>query len=591
MAEIVVAVTEEGGVNETAEESNSAFGPEKDQVICFSKKTATQRQFFGQKDKVVPEKRPNLVINGLVIKPSAAVKLVGIWLDENLTFKVHRAAMVAKGNEWVATFRRLAQVSKGVALKYIRRLYLSICLPRIFYGAEVALAPVGQRVRGANRRHDGRAVVRKLTSIQLRAAQLITGGISSSPGDIMCAHANLLPIHLAIDKLLQKAALRYATLPATHPLHKAVENAGRRHVQRHPHPLHFLMNAYKDVKQNLVEEIPATRYSVTWRPPIDVRVAEDKDEAKEWALAEPSRVQLFSDGSLIDGLVGAAGLLMVDGVVKRAKGVRLGTAKHYGVYEAEGVGKVLAMECLREEVDEVIEGVIPLGIDNRAAINTTTSGTPGPGHYIWDIFHCRLRKTRRMHPDFRLRVDWTPGHVDIPGNEAADEAAKRAAQTGSFGEPLAVLTRLPFGKSALALTHRRLLETAARKQFIASRRFARIKEIDPSLPSNKFLKLTTPLPRKHASLLFQLRAQHIPLSKHLFRLKKSPTPLCLCCGRVDETVDHFLHFCPAHAAARSKLYAASRSARRTKTLLSSIKLLPRPVRFHSGVWQISCRIR
>ncbi|KAJ7489079.1 hypothetical protein FB451DRAFT_958065, partial [Mycena latifolia] len=121
------------------------------------------------------------------------------------------------------------------------------------------------------------------------------------------------------------------------------------------------------------------------------------------------------------------------------------------VYEAEGVGEVLAIECLREEEDEVIEGVLPLGIDNSAAIKTTTSGKLGPGHYIWDIFHRRLRKTRDKHPNFRLRVVWTPGHVDIPGNEAADEAAKRAAQTDSFGEPLAVLTRLPFGKSALAL--------------------------------------------------------------------------------------------------------------------------------------------
>ncbi|KAJ7083398.1 hypothetical protein B0H15DRAFT_756711, partial [Mycena belliarum] len=84
---------------------------------------------------------PNLVINGVVIKPSKSAKLVGVWIDDDLTFKVHGAAMIAKGNEWVATFRRLAQVSKGVALKYVRRLYIAICLPRVLYGAEVALAP------------------------------------------------------------------------------------------------------------------------------------------------------------------------------------------------------------------------------------------------------------------------------------------------------------------------------------------------------------------------------------------------------------------------------------------------------------------
>ncbi|KAJ7198264.1 hypothetical protein GGX14DRAFT_305650, partial [Mycena pura] len=134
------------------------------------------------------------------IKPSKAVKLVGVWLDEDLSFKVQGAAMVAKGNEWVAAFQRIAQVSKGVALKYIRRLYLAICLPRVFYGAEVALAPVRQRTRGENRRRDGRAVMVKLASVQLRAARLIVGGMSSSPGDLTGAHADLLPMHLAVDK-------------------------------------------------------------------------------------------------------------------------------------------------------------------------------------------------------------------------------------------------------------------------------------------------------------------------------------------------------------------------------------------------------
>ncbi|KAJ7645343.1 hypothetical protein B0H17DRAFT_898619, partial [Mycena rosella] len=287
-------------------------------------------------------KRPNLVINGVTIKPSNAVKLVGIWLEEGLTFKVQGAAMLAKGHEWIVTFRRLAQVSKGVGLAYVRRLYLAICLPHMFYGAEISLAPVHQQVRGANRRRDGRAVVSKMASIQL----LIVGGMVSSPGDMLNTHADLLPIHLAVDKLLHKAALRYATLPETHPLYEAIRNAGLRHVKKHLHPLHFLMNAYRDVKQHMVEEIPATRRAAGWRPQIDVCVAANKEEAKEWALAEPARVQLFSDSSLIDGKVGAAAVLCVDGVVKRAKGVQLGSARRYGVYEAEGAGEVLAMECL-----------------------------------------------------------------------------------------------------------------------------------------------------------------------------------------------------------------------------------------------------
>jgi ribonuclease HI len=313
-----------------------------------------------------------------------------------------------------------------------------------------------------------------------------------------------------------------------------------------------------------------------------------RQEAKDWASEETARVTLFSDGSLIDGTAGAAAVLCVDGMVKRTKGMRLGSAKRYGVYEAEGVGLVLALECLRKEMDEQIDGVIPLGMDNTSAIRATMSARPGVGRYIWDIFHRRLMAVRGVFPGFHLCVDWTPGYIDIPGNEAADEAAKRAAQTGSFGGTLKLLTDLPYSKSARALTHTRVLQTAAKKEFARSSRYARIKDIDASMPSPKFRKLTKCLPRKHASLLFQLRSHHAPLAKHLHRLKKAPSPICPCCDQHDETVEHYLLFCPAYAGAHQQLCSANRLAAHPKHLLTDPKLLPdlfifiqRTGRFHS----------
>ncbi|KAJ7118338.1 hypothetical protein C8R44DRAFT_625942, partial [Mycena epipterygia] len=83
-----------------------------------------------------------MVISGVEVKASKAVKLVGIWLDEGLTFKEQGAAVVAKGHEWLVAFRRIANVSKGIAPRLIRQLYLVICMPHMFYGAEVFLAPV-----------------------------------------------------------------------------------------------------------------------------------------------------------------------------------------------------------------------------------------------------------------------------------------------------------------------------------------------------------------------------------------------------------------------------------------------------------------
>jgi hypothetical protein len=69
-------------------------------------------------------------------------------------------------------------------------------------------------------------------------------------------------------------------------------------------------------------------------------------------------------------------------------------------------------------------------------------------------------------------------------------------------------------------------------------------------------------------------SHHAPLAKHLHRLNKHPSPNCPCYGQHNETVEHFLNFCPAHDAARRQLRAASRLAAFTKHLLSDPDLLP-----------------
>ncbi|KAJ6492786.1 hypothetical protein C8R47DRAFT_956458, partial [Mycena vitilis] len=194
-AAVKSVVEKEDGADNWGETHNSEFGEAKDQGCHFSQRRVLQARPF-QPSIWVPEPRPALILRGKRVKMESAVKLVGIWIDEKLTFKEQAAAALAKGQAWLVQFRRLARVSGGVGATYIRQLYLAICIPRMFYGAEVWLVPMYQRKRGANRVQDGRAIVKKLASIQLRAARMILGGMVSSPGDMLDAHADLMPMHL-----------------------------------------------------------------------------------------------------------------------------------------------------------------------------------------------------------------------------------------------------------------------------------------------------------------------------------------------------------------------------------------------------------
>ena len=89
-----------------------------------------------------------------------------------------------------------------------------------------------------------------------------------------------------------------------------------------------------------------------------------------------------------------------------------------------------------------------------------------------------------------------------------------------------------------------------------SKRYRRIKAIDPSLPSGQFIKATSGLNRKQTSILTQLRTDHVPLNGYLHRINKAATPYCPNCPNVAESTDHFLFSCRKYNVQRHRLVLA-----------------------------------
>jgi len=168
-----------------------------------------------------PKSRPPLQLPERVVKPSVSTKYLGVIFDQNLSWRVQQAHAIKKGTIWAVQIRCIAKQAWGVMPKYARWLYISIALSRALYTVELWCIPTQSIVEG---NHPGpkamgsAKVTRQLTMLQHVATMVITGGLHTSPTEVLDTCAYLLPTLMNIDKWCYRAFIRMTMLPKDHLL-------------------------------------------------------------------------------------------------------------------------------------------------------------------------------------------------------------------------------------------------------------------------------------------------------------------------------------------------------------------------------------
>jgi hypothetical protein len=89
-----------------------------------------------------PIQRPGITLNGVRIEASTSTKFLGVTFNQELRWNEQAKSALSKATKWTLMYRRLTRQSAGVNLKFMRRLYLAVAVPKMTYAVDVWYTPI-----------------------------------------------------------------------------------------------------------------------------------------------------------------------------------------------------------------------------------------------------------------------------------------------------------------------------------------------------------------------------------------------------------------------------------------------------------------
>ncbi len=171
------------------ETHGSEFNVSKYQMIHLS------RNRKGEKD--------TLRLGETEVKPSARLKLLGVYLDRKMTGNTHLRALQDKVPALVATLKTLTKSTWGASLAASRQLYCQAVRPVLTYATVAWFLPAGVR-------RPKKGVVAKLQTIQGQCLRVVAGAYKATSTEALEAELGVEPLDLYTGRRAAAAAARHA---------------------------------------------------------------------------------------------------------------------------------------------------------------------------------------------------------------------------------------------------------------------------------------------------------------------------------------------------------------------------------------------
>ena len=372
---------------------------------------------------------PAIVISGKVIKKVLNPRLLGVLLDRTLTFGAHISKILAGAKGKMKMLNAISGSDWGWQKQVLRRVYLGHFKSTFDYAA-----PAWQPWISVSN-------VKKIERVQNTALRTITRQAKSTPIDCLRLESEIRSFESSVKTVAQLAREKALRMEEDHPKRTVLGPEVARRLPRRTCCRSVALRATRDPV--LDNRRPMSFFQVApWQQDLGGTTVlpllpgikdkhTDPEVIKRAAAAQirslGADLVIYTDGSASEGNKdgGAAAVVtrgdptlpvVLDTKMKRGAAVT-------SSFDEEDRAMNIAIDYLTTSNIGMNADKIAIVTDSQSLCAALLGIDPE-----LELLRFRLRCLNRP-----LTIQWVPGHAGVPGNELADEAAKKAADLFSEG--------------------------------------------------------------------------------------------------------------------------------------------------------------